>query len=435
MLTPDIIKKKRDGQVLSPEEIKFLVSRYVKGEVPDYQMSAFLMAVYFREMSETELLNFTLAMRDSGEKIDLSGIRGVKVDKHSTGGVGDTTTLICAPLASACGVPVAKMTGRGLGHTGGTADKLESIPGFSVELSKEAFFFQVNKIGISIMAQSQELVPADKKLYALRDVTATIDSLPLIASSVMSKKLAAGADAIVLDVKFGDGAFMKGLDAAGKLAEIMVKIGNHAGKRTAAFLTSMEQPLGNYIGNVLEVIEAFKILKGEEKKGDLRKVSVQLASCMVLLGGEAASFGEAEKKVLGALDSGKGLDKMEELIKAQGGDPRVVEDTALLPTAALIQTVCSDASGYVQAISAEAVGRTSLLLGAGRTKKEDKIDLSVGIILKKRVGDQVEKGEPLVEIRGNDPLKLNFCQKKIKEAYRIGTEPPVLSPLIPRIIL
>ena len=426
----DIIKKKRDGEVLSKEEIIFFVSGFVEGTIPDYQMSAFCMAIYFQGMNEEEILNLSLAMRDSGEVIDLSEIKGVKVDKHSTGGVGDTTTLICAPLAAACGVPVAKMTGRGLGHTGGTVDKLESIPGFSTELSKKEFIAQVNKIGISIMAQSQELVPADKKLYALRDVTATIDSLPLIASSIMSKKLASGADAIVLDVKFGNGSFTKELHQAEKLAEIMVKIGSQSGKKIAAFLTSMEQPLGNYIGNALEVKEAIKILRGEEKESDLRKVAVELAACMVFLGRKAETIEEAKKVALHALDSGKGLEKLAELIKAQKGNPKVVEDLSLLPAANLVETVHASATGYIQSIPAQTIGYISLLLGAGRSKKEDSIDLSVGVILKKRVGEKVEKGEPLAELYAHDHSKLNLCRKKLKEAFCIAAEPPSLIPLI-----
>jgi pyrimidine-nucleoside phosphorylase len=430
----DIIKKKRDGGILSPEEIRFIVLGYTKDEIPDYQMSAFCMAVYFQGMTKEETTKLTLAMVESGEVVDLSSIPGIKVDKHSTGGVGDTTTLICAPLASACGVPVAKMSGRGLGHTGGTLDKLESIPGFRVELSREAFIRQVNRIGIAVASQSRELVPADRKIYALRDVTATIDSLPLIASSVMSKKIASGADAIVLDVKYGDGAFMKEKEKAEALARLMVQIGNQTGRKTVALLTSMEEPLGSYIGNALEVLEALEILSGKKAQSPLAEVAISLASYMVLLGKKSPSFEEAKKKVEEALYSRLALKKFAEWVKAQGGEPRIVEDFSLLPQASHRISFESPASGYLHAIRAEEIGYASLYLGAGRSKKGDTIDPAVGIVLKKRVGDKVKKGEILAEIHANKLDRISLCKEKLANAYKISQSPPMREPLIWKVV-
>lgn len=426
----DVIKKKRDGQQLTREEIRYFILGFARNEIPDYQMAAFCMAIYFRGMNEDETVELTIAMADSGDTIDLSGIRGVKVDKHSTGGVGDTTTLVCAPLAAACGIPVAKMSGRGLGHTGGTLDKLESIPGFHVELTREAFIAQANEIGIAVASQTAELVPADKKMYALRDVTATIDSLPLIAGSVMSKKLASGADAIVLDVKFGDGAFMKEKNRAERLAAAMVGIGNQAGKKTVALLTSMEQPLGNYIGNSLEVREAVEILSGKISKSDLKEVAVELAAYMVLLGKKASSLDAARVQVEKALLSGSGLDTFAKWVKAQNGNPDVAKDLSLLPQASSVVNYESPSSGYVLAIRAEEVGYAALLLGAGRSKKDDAIDPAVGIVLKRRVGDEIRQGEPLAEIHSNSKQKLEACVKKLDMAYVIDSSPPEQEPLI-----
>lgn len=430
----DLIKKKRDGLPLSTEEIRFMVLGFSRGEIPDYQMSAFCMAVYFRGMDERETADLTMAMVESGETVDLSGIPGIKVDKHSTGGVGDTTTLVTAPLAAACGVPVAKMTGRGLGHTGGTLDKLESIPGFRVELSKESFLNQVRRIGIAVISQTVELVPADKKMYALRDVTATIDSLPLIASSVMSKKLASGADAIVLDVKYGSGAFMKDKGRAEALSRVMVSIGMQAGKRTAALLTSMDQPLGRCIGNSLEVREALEILHGKIRDSDLAAVALELAAHMVLLGRKADGLEEARKRVKEALRSGKALEKFSVWVEAQGGNPRVAEDPSLLPQAAHVVPFKSPRDGHIELIRAEAVGLASLYLGAGRSRKEEAIDRAVGVVLKKRVGDPVKQGEELAEIHANDETRLVTVQEKLAEAFHISSSTPEPEPLVWKVV-
>ncbi|RLD18894.1 MAG: pyrimidine-nucleoside phosphorylase [Caldiserica bacterium] len=418
----ELIKKKRDGGELSKEEIEFMINGFVKGEIPDYQMAAFLMAIYFRGMKPRECVDLTMTMVHSGDVVDLSGINGFKVDKHSTGGVGDTTTLVLAPLVAASGGIVAKMTGRELGHTGGTVDKLESIPGMQVELPKEKFFEIVNKIHVSLIAQTATLAPADKKIYALRNVTATVDSIPLIAASIMSKKLAAGSDGIVLDVKTGIGAFMQEYKDALELAKTMVDIGEGAGRRVVALITSMDQPLGYAIGNAIEVEEAIKTLRGEGPK-DLEDLVIELGSNMLLISGVVKSVDEGKKVLRENIKNGKGLEKLRELIREQGGDERVVDDTSLLPQCKEKIEVRSPRKGYVQFINALEVGITSKMLGAGRKKKDDKIDHSVGIYLKKKVGDEVDEGEPLaIFYTDGDRSKIEPAMERFINAYRIGDE-------------
>ncbi|HOV63874.1 MAG TPA: pyrimidine-nucleoside phosphorylase [Spirochaetia bacterium] len=429
----DIILKKRNGGVLSHEEISYFVNGYVDGSIPDYQISSLLMAIWFRGMDPEETAALTLAMRDSGDTVDLSGIPGIKVDKHSTGGVADTTTLVAAPIVAACGGRVAKMSGRGLGHTGGTIDKLESIPGFSTEQSFETFSRIVRDVGLSIIGQTANLVPADKKLYALRDVTGTVDNISLIASSIMSKKLAAGSDAIVLDVKTGSGAFMKTIDASVKLAEIMVDIGKKAGKRIVALVTDMNQPLGNAVGNALEVREAIEILSGMHE-GDLKAVSLALAARMIFLSGLSGSVKEAESMAADALDSGKALASLAAMIEAQGGDPNVTRDTGLLPEAASLIPVYAGASGYVTAMHTEEIGVAALLLGAGRMKKEDRIDPAVGIWLSRRIGDPVAEGEPLAVFHVNSRASLAESVERFRNAVVIGSKKPEPITLIHRVI-
>ncbi len=429
----DLIMKKRNGGALTGQEIDYFVSGYTAGEIPDYQVSALMMAIYFRGMSQEETLALTLAMARSGQMLDLSGIRGVKVDKHSTGGVGDKTSLALAPMVAACGLAVAKMSGRGLGHTGGTIDKLESFPGFTTEISLETFLENVNRIGIAIMGQTADLAPADKKLYALRDVTATVDQMSLIASSIMSKKLAAGADAIVLDVKTGSGAFMKTLEDAVSLAREMVRIGKDAGRRTVAVVTDMDQPLGRAVGNALEVKEAIETLKGRGPE-DFRELCMTLGTQMLLAGGAAREAGQAREMLAGALESGRALEKLARFVEAQGGDPGAVYDTDLLPRASLAVPVVSGESGYVTHIACEEVGICSLILGGGRETKESVIDLSVGLILNKKPGDPVERGEVLAYLHANDPGKAAEAGERLLGAYRIGPKMPQKSPLIKEII-
>lgn len=418
----DLIMKKRDGGVLTKEEIDFIISSYTKDYIPDYQMSALAMAIYFRGMTPEETAHLTMAMAYSGDVMDLSAIKGIKVDKHSTGGVADTTTLVLAPMVAACGAPVAKMSGRGLGHTGGTIDKLESIPGMRVELSEEEFIDNVNKYGIAIIGQTKNLTPADKKLYALRDVTATVDSIPLIASSVMSKKIAAGADAIVLDVKVGRGAFMKDLESAKALAKLMVDIGNSVGRKTVAHVTNMDYPLGLAIGNALEIIEAVQVLKGHGSK-DLLEVCMLLGSDMLQIAGVAKDDTEARAKLKEALDSGKALQKFKEFIKAQGGDERVVDDFSLLPQAKYVRPWIADRDVYIKDLMALDLGLVAMKLGAGREKKEDKIDLAVGIMLGGKVGDIVRKGEPIATIYANDEGKAEWALNEIKKYILLSDEP------------
>nr|WP_303995949.1 pyrimidine-nucleoside phosphorylase [Megamonas hypermegale] len=396
----DIIEKKRDGKELTTQEINFFIEGYTKGDIPDYQASALAMAIYFQDMNDRERADLTRAMVNSGDTINLSGIDGIKVDKHSTGGVGDTTTLVLAPLVASLGIPVAKMSGRGLGHTGGTIDKLESVKGFHVELTKEQFIDLVNRDKVAVMGQSGNLTPADKKLYALRDVTGTVNSIPLIASSIMSKKIAAGADAIVLDVKTGDGAFMKTEKDAEELAHAMVRIGNHVGRKTIAIISDMSQPLGFAIGNALEVKEAIETLQGKGPQ-DLTDLVLTLGSQMVILAKKAETTQEAKAMLREAITNGKAIAKFKEFLQNQGGDASVVDDTAKLPQAKYQIELPAKKSGYVSRMVADEIGVASMLLGAGRATKEDTIDLAVGIVLHKKVGDKVSEGESLLTIHSN----------------------------------
>ncbi|ALP37500.1 thymidine phosphorylase [Paenibacillus sp. IHB B 3084] len=396
----DLIEKKRDGKELTTEEINFIIQGYTQGEIPDYQVSALAMSIFFKDMTERERADLTMAMVHSGDTIDLSAIEGVKVDKHSTGGVGDTTTLVLAPLVAALDIPVAKMSGRGLGHTGGTIDKLEAIAGFHVEISKDEFVDLVNRSKIAVIGQSGNLTPADKKLYALRDVTATVNSIPLIASSIMSKKIAAGSDAIVLDVKTGAGAFMKTVDDAKQLAHAMVSIGNNVGRKTMAVISDMSQPLGLAIGNSLEVKEAIDTLRGQGPK-DLEELCMALGSQMVFLAGKADSLEDAEEKLKEVIRNGKALEKFKEFIANQGGDASVVDHPERLPQAQYLIEVPAKQDGVVAEIVADEIGTAAMLLGAGRATKESEIDLAVGLMLNKKVGDAVKVGDSLVTIHAN----------------------------------
>ncbi|MEK4126386.1 pyrimidine-nucleoside phosphorylase [Anoxybacillus sp. FSL W8-0382] len=417
----DLIEKKRDGHALTKEEIQFIIEGYTKGDIPDYQMSALAMAIFFRGMNEEETAELTMAMVHSGDTIDLSRIEGIKVDKHSTGGVGDTTTLVLGPLVASVGVPVAKMSGRGLGHTGGTIDKLESVPGFHVEITNDEFIDLVNKNKIAVVGQSGNLTPADKKLYALRDVTATVNSIPLIASSIMSKKIAAGADAIVLDVKTGAGAFMKDLNDAKALAKAMVDIGNRVGRKTMAIISDMSQPLGYAIGNVLEVKEAIDTLKGEGPE-DLQELCLVLGSHMVYLAEKASSLEEARHMLEKAMKDGSALQTFKTFLAAQGGDASVVDDPSKLPQAKYIIELEAKEDGYVSEIVADAVGTAAMWLGAGRATKESTIDLAVGLVLRKKVGDAVKKGESLVAIYSNRE-QIDDVKQKLYENIRISATP------------
>ena len=412
----DLIEKKRDGKELTTAEIYFIIEGYTKGTIPDYQVSALAMAIFFQDMTERERADLTMAMVESGDTIDLSAIEGIKVDKHSTGGVGDTTTLVLAPLVAAVGVPVAKMSGRGLGHTGGTIDKLESIAGFHVEIEKEEFINLVNRHKIAVIGQSGNLTPADKKLYALRDVTATVNSIPLIASSIMSKKIAAGADAIVLDVKTGAGAFMKTEEDAKELAQAMVRIGNNVGRKTMAVISDMSQPLGFAIGNALEVKEAIDTLQGKGPK-DLEELCLVLGSQMSYLAGKSASLAEAKAMLQDVMKNGKALAKFKEFIINQGGNPEVVDHPEKLPQAAYRIEVPAKKDGVVARIVADAIGTAAMLLGAGRATKESKIDLAVGLVLHKKVGDKVSKGESLVTIHANQEVVTEVIEKIYQNIY------------------
>ncbi|MBU3215051.1 pyrimidine-nucleoside phosphorylase [Clostridium estertheticum] len=396
----DVISKKRDGKELTTEEINFFIEGYTKGTIPDYQASSLAMAIYFQDMNDRERADLTMAMVNSGETIDLSKIEGIKVDKHSTGGVGDTTTLVLAPLVAALDIPVAKMSGRGLGHTGGTIDKLESISGFHVEITNDKFIELVNRDKVAVIGQTGNLTPADKKLYALRDVTGTVNSIPLIASSIMSKKIASGANAIVLDVKTGAGAFMKTDKDAENLAHAMVQIGNNVGRNTMAIISDMSQPLGFAIGNALEVKEAIDTLKGEGPE-DLTELVLTLGSQMVVLAKKAKTLEEARKMLLGVIENGKAIDKFKVFIKNQGGDESVVDNPDKLPQAKYKIDVPALTSGFVSNMVADEIGIAAMLLGAGRATKEDKIDLAVGLMLCKKVGDKVEKGETIITIYAN----------------------------------
>jgi len=429
----DIIFKKRWNKILSSSEIDFMVKEFVKGVIPNYQMSAFLMAVAINGMNTDETLSLTKSSVDSGDIIDLSSIPGIKVDKHSSGGVGDTTTLIVAPIVAAAGIPVAKMSGRGLGHSGGTIDKLESIPGFSTKISKNDFINQVKDIGIAVVGKIGNVVPADKLIYALRDVTATVDSLPLIASSIMSKKIAGGADAVVLDVKVGSGAFIENEEKVEKLAKIMVNIGKGFGKKTRAIITDMSQPLGNAIGNSLEVEEAIKILKGNGSQ-DLREVCINIAVNMLILGEKVKDLKEGIELTKEILTSGRGLDKFKQFISHQGGNSNIVEDLSLLPKAKYEDKLIADSNGFISKIDCKQIGIASIILGAGREKKEDIIDPSVGIVMKKRLGDNVKIKDKICTIYGNDFSKIEEAKKILEKSIEISDKKGRVPILIKKII-
>jgi pyrimidine-nucleoside phosphorylase len=423
----DIIEKKRDGKELTTEEIQFCIKGYTDGSIPDYQMSALTMAIVFQGMSEAERATLTMSMVESGDQIDLSDIHGIKVDKHSTGGVGDTTTLVLGPLVASVGVPVAKMSGRGLGHTGGTIDKLESVEGFHVELENEEFVRLVNQNKLAVIGQSGNLTPADKKLYALRDVTGTVESIPLIASSIMSKKIAAGADAIVLDVKTGAGAFMKTLDDSRELAKAMVRIGNNVGRRTMAVISDMSQPLGFAIGNALEVKEAIDTLKGEGPE-DLTELCLTLGSYMVLLAEKATSVEEAREMLAKAIKDGSALETLKVFLRSQGGDESVVDDPSRLPQASFKIEVEAKEEGYIAEIIADEIGTAAMHLGAGRATKESEIDLAVGLVLKKKIGDQVQVGDSIVTIYSNYE-NVDEVKEKIYSSITI-TKEKVSAPIL-----
>ncbi|SMB87416.1 thymidine phosphorylase [Desulfonispora thiosulfatigenes DSM 11270] len=424
----DLIEKKRDGLSLTKAEIDFIIQGFTSGEIPDYQVSAFLMAVYFKDMTKKERAHFTMAMVETGDQVNLSDIEGIKVDKHSTGGVGDTTTLILAPLVASLGIPVAKMSGRGLGHTGGTIDKLESIPGFNVELEQEKFIELINNNKIALVGQTGNLTPADKRFYALRDVTATVPSIPLIASSIMSKKIASGADAIVLDVKVGSGAFMKNIEDAKSLARAMVEIGDEVGRKTIAVISDMNQPLGYAIGNSLEVKEAIDTLKGKGPK-DLYELCLNLGSQMLILANKAQNIEEAYTMLEDAINTGKALEKFKTFITAQGGDSQVVDNPSKLPEAKYQTEVKSREKGYVNEIKSDKIGIVASILGAGRKTKDSIIDLAVGIILHKKIGDQVQKGEVLATIHSNQE-NVNQAIDMIYDSYNFNLKPVNPPPLI-----
>lgn len=416
----DLIEKKREGKELSTEEIKFIVEGYTDGSIPDYQVSALTMAIFFKDMSDRERADLTIAMVESGDQIDLSAIEGIKVDKHSTGGVGDTTTLVLGPLVASVGVPVAKMSGRGLGHTGGTIDKLESVEGFHVEIENDEFIRLVNKNKLAVIGQSGNLTPADKKLYSLRDVTATVNSIPLIASSIMSKKIAAGADAIVLDVKTGAGAFMKTLDDSKDLAKAMVNIGNNVGRKTMAVISDMSQPLGFAIGNALEVKEAIDTLKGEGPE-DLTELCLTLGSHMVYLAEKASTLEEARELLQKAIEDGSALENFKVFLESQGGDPSVVDDPSKLPQAKYKVELEAKEEGYVSEIVADAVGTAAMWLGAGRATKDSVIDLAVGLELRKKIGDSVKAGDSLVTIYSSDE-NIDNVKEKLYESIKVTSE-------------
>jgi pyrimidine-nucleoside phosphorylase len=428
MNVAEIIRKKRDGNALTQEEITHLIHGYSRGEIPDYQLSAWAMTVYFQGMTPEETAYLTLAMAESGEQMDLTSISGIKVDKHSTGGVGDKTTLILAPLVAAAGVKVAKLSGRGLGFTGGTIDKLESIAGFSTELTVERFVQLVNQSGLAVMGQTSDLTPADKQLYGLRDVTATVDSIPLIASSIMSKKLATGSDAIVLDVKTGAGAFMKSEEDSIRLAEAMVEIGTQVGRKTVALITDMSQPLGYAVGNALEVKEAMETLQGKGPS-DLTELSLALGAQMLVLAEKTSNENEAKQILRNCMEDGSAVQKFKEFITNQQGDASVADDYHKLPQASEQIAIVAENNGFVQAIEADEVGLSAMLLGAGRAKKGDVIDHAVGLVLHKKIGDRVEAGDQLVTMHVNNKQNLPEVEQKLKSAIRLSDQPvevPVL---------
>lgn len=424
----DLILKKRQGKPLTKDEIQWMIREYTDGRIPDYQMSALLMAICFQGLDKEETYELTMAMARSGEMLDLSQIQGIKVDKHSTGGVGDKTSLALTPIVASLGIPVAKMSGRGLGHTGGTIDKLESIPGFSTQLKDDAFEEQVNSIGISIMGQTKDLAPADKLLYALRDVTATVDQISLIASSIMSKKLAAGADAILLDVKTGSGAFMKTVEDSRKLAEKMVSIGTMAGRKCCAVITNMDIPLGHAIGNSLEVMEAIETLKGNGPE-DLTAVCLELAANMLYMAGKG-SLEECRKLAEGAMADGSALDALANMVKGQHGDESYIYHPEKFPRSALSKEVKAEKDGYVCHMDTESIGIASVCLGAGRSRKDDVIDYKAGIILKKKYGEPVKAGETLAVLYADDEKLFAEAEKKLLAAYEIGDTKPAEEPLV-----
>lgn len=424
----DVIAKKRDGGTLSREEIAFAVNGYVAGEIPDYQMSALLMAIYLRGMTDEETAILTDVMAHSGDMVDLSAIQGVKVDKHSTGGVGDKTTLVIAPMVAACGVKIAKMSGRGLGHTGGTVDKMESVPGTRTALNQEEFFRQVNEIGISVIGQSGEIAVADKKLYALRDVTATVGCIPLIASSIMSKKLAAGSDAILLDVTMGDGAFMKNLDDAIELAHLMVSIGTAHGRKVAALITDMDKPLGHNIGNSLEIAESIAVLKGKGP-ADLTEVCLQLASNMLVLAGKG-TLTECRAMAERTLQDGTAFVKSCQMFAAQGGNVEMVKDPDKLRKAAYSYKITARENGYIVKNDVEKIGNASVLLGAGRIQKEDTIDFAAGIVMHKKLGDMVRSGDAICTFYADDPALFAAAEEMYRGGLVIDAQPPKLPPLV-----
>lgn len=433
MIMTDLLAKKRDGGELTKEEIDEMISEYVKRTIPDYQMSAMCMAILLNGMTEREIFDLTMAMTHSGDMLNLDGIEGIKADKHSTGGVGDKTSLVLCPIMAACGLKIAKMSGRGLGHTGGTIDKLESFPGFVTGITEEQFIENVNKIGIAIAGQTANLDPADKLLYALRDVTGTVPSIPLIVSSIMSKKLAAGADVIVLDVKCGDGSFMKDYESARQLAEALIKIGNKAGKKCSAVITDMDQPLGYAVGNAIEVKEAIAVLN-DEMEGDLLDLCLTIGSRMLVLSGLAKDESDAGVKMITAIKSGAALAKLADMVEAQGGDRSAVYDISKLPAAQYKVDVKSEFRGYVNKIHAEKIGLISMGLGGGRMTKEDDIDLAVGLVLNRKVGDLVEVGDVLATIHGNDEAKIQVAKEALPDCFEL-CENPVQKPKFIKAIL
>lgn len=429
----DIIENKKLGKVLSDEEIKYFVKHYTEGEIPDYQVAALLMAIYFQGMNDQETLTLTMAMAESGDMLDLSDIKGIKVDKHSTGGVGDKTTLVIAPMVAALDIPVAKMSGRGLGHTGGTIDKLEAFDGFDTKVEKDVFVQNVNTLKIAIAGQTANLAPADKKLYALRDVTATVDNISLIASSIMSKKIASGANAIVLDVKTGSGAFMKKEEDAVKLAKEMVAIGSGLGRDTTAIISDMDQPLGRGVGNSLEVIEAIETLKGNGPE-DLLDLCLTLGSYMVKAAGKAESAEEGRRMLEETIRSGAALSKLRVLVEAQGGDRTYVDNTDLFKKASIIEPILAPQDGYVSHIEADEIGVATMILGGGRETKDSIIDLSVGFVLEKKRGDRVAQGDTIAYMHGNDEGKMKVAKARVLDAYEFATEQPEKTPFIKGII-
>lgn len=429
----DLIEKKKKGQALTKDEISYLINGYTCGDIPDYQMSAYLMAVVFNGMTDEETYEFTMAMKNSGDELDLSSIPGLKIDKHSTGGVGDKTTLVLGPLIASLGVPVAKMSGRGLGHTGGTIDKLEAFPGFQTAISEETFLNNVKEYGIAVAGQTKNLAPADKKIYALRDTTATVNSIPLIASSIMSKKLASGADGICLDVKVGSGAFMKDQAEAEKLATAMVEIGRRAGRKMVAVLTNMDEPLGYAVGNTLEVMEAIDSLRGHGPK-DFMELIYTLGEQMMMLSDDSLSKEKAREMLEEAIATGKAYEMFKTFIKIQGGNPSDVDHIEDLLKATFIEAVKADADGFVKEIQAEEIGRASMIMGGGRATKDDVIDMSVGVVLRKKVGDEVKNGDVLATVYGNKKEAVDQAISMVNEAYGFSEEKVSPKPMILKVI-